>query len=170
VLRREEVTGVDVPDSNFLRDPELATARVLATFWRRIRGATTGQRGPGPHGNALVSTRVLPGGDELSPDRENPVVASADLAFQVTFENSGNSQLVRVRVRLTVDQEPDPIRRTATVAVIDPGERETVTFRNLGQIVQFAERVPVEVTVVPVAGEENRDNNTATYPVTFRIG
>jgi hypothetical protein len=169
-LKEEGVTGVDVPDSNFLRDPELATAPVLATFWERIRGVTTGQRGPGPHGNALVSTSVLPGGEELSDERENLVVASADLAFQVTVLNSGRSQQVRVRLRLTVEQEDPRIRETATIPVIDPGEEKSVTFRNLGQIVQFAERVPVRVEVLAVPGEENRDNNTAEYPVTFRIG
>jgi hypothetical protein len=94
VLENEDVTNVNVPDSNFLRDPDLATARELATFWQRIRGATTGQRGPGPHGNALVSTRVLPGGQALSTSEDNLVVASEDLAFQVTVENSGRSQQV----------------------------------------------------------------------------
>jgi hypothetical protein len=71
---------------------------------------------------------------------------------------------------LTVDQRPEPIRKTATIPVINPGEQKTVTFRNLGQIVQFAEGVPVRVEVLPVQDEENRDNNSATYPVTFRIG
>jgi hypothetical protein len=170
VLEGEDVTGVNVPGSNFLRDPDLASARELATFWQRIRGATTGQRGPGPHGNALVSTKVLPGGQELSTSEDNLVVASEDLAFQVTVENSGRSQQVRVRVRLTVDQRPRAIRKTATIPVINPGQQKQVTFRNLGQIVQFAEGVPVEVEVVPVAGEERRENNSATYPVTFRIG
>jgi hypothetical protein len=172
VLRQEDVTGVAVPDSNFLRDPDLATAGVLARFWERIRGVTTGQRGPGPHGNALVSTRVLPGGEELSTERENLVIASTDppLAFQVTVLNSGRSQQVRVRVRLTVEQEDPEIRKTATIPVIDPGEERTVTFRDLGQIVQFAQNVPVRVEVVPVQGEERTENNSAEYPVTFRIG
>jgi hypothetical protein len=172
VLREEDVTGVDVPDSNFLPDPELATAADLARFWERIRGVTTGQRGPGPHGTALVSTRVLPGGEELSTERENLVIASTDppLAFQVTVENSGRSQQVRVRVRLTVEQEDPEIRKTATIPVIDPGEQRTVTFRDLGRIVQFAQNVPVRVEVVPVEGEANPDNNAAEYPVTFRIG
>jgi hypothetical protein len=170
VMEGQDVTGVQVPDSNFLRDPELASPRVLATFWQRIRGATTGQRGPGPHGNALVSTKVLPGGEELSTESDNLVVASTDLAFQVTVENSGRSQQVRVRVRLTIDQEPDPVRKTATIPVLNPGQQKSVTFRELDRDVQFAEGVPMTVEVVRVPGEENPDNNRATYPITFRIG
>jgi len=169
VLRREGVNGVDVPGSTLLRDPELASARTLATYWQRIRGTTTGKRGPGPHGNALVSVKALPDGPVLSPTEENLVIATADLAFQVTVENSGNSQEVRVKVRLRVEQQPQPITRQEVIDVINPGQQKTVTFRNLGQIVQFQQRVPVKVTVVPVPDEEKTDNNSADYPVTFRI-
>jgi len=169
VLRREGVNGVDVPGSTLLRDPDLASARTLATYWQRIRGTTTGKRGPGPHGNALVSVKALPDGPVLSPTEENLVIATADLAFQVTVENSGNSQEVRVKVRLRVEQQPQPITRQEVIDVINPGQQKTVTFRNLGQIVQFQQRVPVKVTVVPVPDEEKTDNNSADYPVTFRI-
>ena len=169
VLRREGVNGVDVPGSTLLRDPELASARTLATYWQRIRGTTTGKRGPGPHGNALVSVKALPDGPVLSPTEENLVIATADLAFQVTVENSGNSQEVRVKVRLRVEQQPQPITRQEVIDVINPGQQKTVTFRNLGQIVQFQQRVPVKVTVMPVPDEEKTDNNSADYPVTFRI-
>ena len=169
VLQREGVNGVNVPASTFVRDPDIASPRVLATYWQRIRGTTTGKRGPGPHGNALVSVKALPNGPVLSPDQENLVIARADLAFQVTVENSGRSQEVSVRVRLRVDQQPKPITKVQVIDVINPQQEKTVTFRNLGQIVQFAERVPVRVQVVPVQDEENTDNNSQTYPVTFRI-
>jgi hypothetical protein len=169
VLRREGVNGVDPPASTFLRDPDLASTRVLATYWQRIRGTTTGKRGPGPHGNALVSVKALPDGPVLSPDQENLVIARADLAFQVTVENSGQSQEVSVRVRLRVDQKPRPITKVQVIDVINPQQQKTVTFRDLGQIVQFQQRVPLRVQVVPVQGEENTDNNSQTYAVTFRI-
>jgi len=169
VLRREGVNGVDVPGSTSLRDPELASARTLATYWQRIRGTTTGKRGPGPHGNALVSVKALPDGPVLSPTEENIVIATADLAFQVAVENSGNSQEVRVKVRLRVEQQPQPITKQEVIDAINPGQQTTVTFRNLGQIVQFQQRVPVKVTVVPVPGEVRTGNNSAEYPVTFQI-
>lgn len=169
ILRAQGVTGVEVPRSRFLRDPELATAPTLAQTWRRIRGTTTGQRGPGPHGNALVGVKVLPGGEDLSTDGENVVIASADLAFQVTVENSGNSQGVQVKVRLRVEQDEKPVDEEQVIDVINPGQQKTVTFRNISQIVEVETAVPVHVEVVPVPDEENTDNNSATYSVLFRL-
>lgn len=169
VLRREDVNGVKPPASVFLRDPETASARVLASYWQRIRGATTGTRGPGPHGNALVSVKALPDNLVLQPGQDNLVVASSDLAFQATVENSGRSQEVRVRVRLRVDQKPQPITKQQIIDVINPGQRKTVTFANLSPIVKFSEPIPVRVEVVPVKGETRTQNNSATYTVTFRI-
>ena len=169
VLQSQGVRGVEVPNSTFLRDPELATARGMSPVWQRIRGTPTTTRRPGLHGSALVSVRALPSGLVLVRDQENVVTASPDLAFEVTISNSGESQEVQVKVRLTVAQENRPVRRLATVPLINPGEEKSVRFRNLGQIVQFAERVPVRVEVLPVRGETRLANNSAEYPVSFRL-
>ncbi|HSL65750.1 MAG TPA: hypothetical protein VK874_13925 [Gaiellaceae bacterium] len=168
-LQQEDVSGVEVPDSVFLSDPDLATARAMAPIFTRIRGASTGGTPTGTHGNGLVSTRALPGGQTLRTDQDNTIVATADLAFESTVENSGDSQEVQVRVRLTVEQSPRPIEKQATIDIINPGERKTVVFRNLGQIVQFAQKTQVVVEVVPVQGEQNTQNNSATYPVIFTL-
>ena len=42
-------------------------------------------------------------------------------------------------------------------------------FENLGQIVQFAQKTTLKVEVEPVPGEENTDNNSASYPVIFTL-
>lgn len=169
-LRSQDITDVDVPDSNFLTNPDLVTARGMAPIWQRIRGAATGGTPTGRHGNGLVSVKALPSGKVLDADAdENVIVATADLAFEVTIENSGESQEVGVVVRLNIQQSPQPIVRTRTVSSINPGERQTVIFRDLGQVVQFTQRIPLRVEVGRVPGETNLANNSATYQVLFTL-
>jgi hypothetical protein len=168
-LRRRDVTDVQVPDSNFLRNQDIATARLMADIFRRISGAARGGTPTGRHGNGLVSTRVQPGGKVLDAEAdENVITATADLAFEVTIENSGEFQEVGVRVRLTIQQSPQPIERTATVDLIPAGERATVVFRNLAQV-QITQRIPLRVEVERVPGETNLANNSATYQVLFTL-
>jgi hypothetical protein len=168
-LQQEDISGVRVPESVFLTTPDLATARAMAPVFDRIHGASTGGTPTGTHGNGIVQTRALPTGQVLKTGEDNTVVATADLAFEVTVENSGDSQEVRVQVRLTVQQSPRPIEKQATIDLINAGERKTVVFRNLGQIVQFAQKTNVVVDVDAVPGEKNTANNKSTYPVIFTL-
>jgi hypothetical protein len=75
---------------------------------------------------------------------------------------------VRIKVTLTIPKQPDPIVLTQTIAIIDPGETKTVTFK-VGALVPFGEQTTVKVDVDPVAGETNTSNNTAEYPVIFTL-
>jgi hypothetical protein len=168
-LRRRDVTDVQVPDSNFLRNQDIATARLMADIFRRISGAARGGTPAGRHGHGLVSVKALPGGKVLSTEAdENVITATADLAFEVTIENSGEFQEVGVRVRLVIQQSPQPIERTTTVDLIPAGERKTVVFRNLAQV-QITQRIPLRVEVERVPGETNLANNSATYQVLFTL-
>lgn len=169
VLTDQDVRGVQVPDSNFLRNPDLATPSLMASVWRRVRGAVPGGSDCSPRGTGLVSVRALPAGTDLSPDTLNTVEASEQLGFAVTIEDTGCSQEVRIPIKLTILKEPNPIVKTQTVGIINPDEQQTVTFRNLGQP-PFARRTTLRVEVTPVTGETNRDNNTAEYPVIFSLG
>jgi hypothetical protein len=169
VLVDQGVRGVQVPDSNFLRNPELATPALMASVWQRVRGASTGGTNCSPRGTGLVSVKALPAGTELSGDTLNTVEASEELAFAVTVEDTGCSQEVRIPVTLTIEKTPENIVKTQTIGIINPDEQQTVTFRNLGQP-PFATRTNLRVNVKPVTGETNRDNNTATYPVIFSLG
>lgn len=168
-LQQEDISGVEVPASVSLTTPDLATARAMAPVFDRVRGASTGGTPTGLHGNSLAQTRALPSGQVLKTDEDNTIVATADLAFEVTVENSGDSQEVRVLVTLRVEQSPRPIVKRATIDIIDAGERKTVVFRNLGQIVQFAQKTNVVVEVAAVPGEQRTQNNSATYPVIFTL-
>ena len=168
-LQSQDIGGVEVPHSQFLTNADLATQRGMTPIWQRIRGAATGGTPTGTHGNGIVSVRALPSATVLQRGTDNTVTATADLAFEVVVENSGDSQEVQVPVRLTIQQSPSPIVKTQTIDLINAGERKTVVFRDLGQIVQFAQKTNVRVEVEPVRGEKNTTNNSAAYSVIFTL-
>jgi hypothetical protein len=169
-LRRQGITGVAVPDSTFVPNPDYASTRFWEAILQRLQGsATSSGTSGGLHGTALISTKALPGNQELSADTENTVTATTDLGFAVTVEDSGDSQEVQVKVTLTIQQTPSPIVQTKTIDLINPGEQRTVAFHNLGQV-QFATRTTVKVDVQPVPEEKNAANNSAEYPVIFSLG
>jgi len=170
-LRRQGITGVAVPDSSFISNPDYASTRFWEAILQRLQGSATsgGTTGGGLHGTGLISTKALPGNQELASDTENTVTATTDLGFAVTIEDTGDSQEVQVKVTLTIQQTPTPIVQTKTIDLINPGEQKTVTFHNLGQV-QFATRTTVKVDVQPVPSESNTSNNSAQYPVIFSLG
>jgi virulence-associated protein VagC len=168
-LTDQDVRGVQVPDSNFLRNADLATPSLMASVWRRVRGASSGATPCSPRGTGLISLKALPAGTDLSTTTLNTVEASEELGFAVTVEDTGCSQEVRIPVTLTIEKTPENIVKTQTIAIINPSEQQTVTFRQLGQP-PFATRTNIRVTVKPVTGEAKTDNNSAEYPVIFSLG
>jgi hypothetical protein len=170
VLRKEGIGGVAVPRSHFLSNPDLISLSSSTRIWQRLRGATTGGTPGGLHGTQLISVKALPQGQTLSPSpTENTVTASTDLAFQVTVQDSGDSQEVSIPVTLTIQRSPQNIVKKATIDLINPGESKTVVFRNLGQP-PFGVKTTIKVDVQPVPGEKNTGNNSAEYPVVFSLG
>jgi CARDB len=168
-LRADEVTGVRVPDSTYVANRDLLNTESMANVLKRLRGATQGGTPTGLHGTNIVSTKALPANQTLRQDADNTVVASTDLAFAVTIEDSGDSQEVQIKVTLTVEGSSGPIVKTQTIDVINPGEQKTVTFKDLGQV-KFATKTTLKVDVKAVPGEKNTDNNSAAYPVIFSLG
>ncbi len=167
-MRADGVSGVAVPDSGFVQNPEFGSPGYWQPVFERVNGAATGSAG-GLHGTGIVETRALPSGSVLSADTENIVTAGTDLGFAVVVKDTGDAQEVQVKVTLTIQQQPSPIVATQTIDAINPGEEKTVTFKNLGQV-QFATKTTVRVDVQPVKGEANTDNNSAEYPVIFSLG
>jgi hypothetical protein len=168
-MKNEGVSGVVAPESHFVANHDLITERSMGLVLQRLRGASTGGGTPtGIHGTNIVETKVLPGGQTLSPDTDNTVTAGVDLAFVVTVDDSGDSQEVGIEVTLTIQKPQGAIVRTKTIDLINPGQTKSVTFRNLGQV-PFAQKTHVQVDVAPVPGEHNTTNNKASYPVIFSL-
>ena len=166
VMDDEGVSGVVTPESDFVTNAEFASPNSWKLIIDRL---TKPPAAGGLHGNGIETVRWLPGGEELSRSEENTVQASDRLAFEVVVENSGQNQETQVAVSLTIQQSPDPIRKEAVIDAINPGETQSVVFEDLGQV-SFGPRTILKVTVEPVAGEENTNNNTAEYVVIFTFG
>jgi hypothetical protein len=173
VLREEEISGVEVPDSNFVQTPDLASTRSMVPIWERINGSaasgSTSGTPSGLHGTNIESVKVIPGGQTLSESTENTVEASTDLGFAVAVANGGDSQEVKIVVTLTIQQSPTPIVKKQTIDIINPEETKTVVFRDFPSV-DFGERRIMRVDVDPVPGEAKTDNNSAEYPVIFSLG
>jgi type II secretory pathway component PulJ len=165
-LENQGVSGVPVPDSNSIRSADLASQRSMVNLWERLQSAARGGTPTGLHGTSIVSTVVLPSGEELTTSGDNIVEASQDLAFRITVQNSGDGQEVGIDVTLTIQKAPEPIEKTATIDIINPGETKTVTFEDLGEP-PLGPPTALKVTVAPVPGEARTDNNTSEYQVVF---
>ena len=99
----------------------------------------------------------------------NTIQSTNDLAFSVTIQNSGCAQEVGLKVRLTIQQSPTPIKKEATIDLLDPGADKTVEFKSLG-LPPLDQRTNLTIEVDPVPGEQSTANNTASYPVQFAVG
>ncbi|HKG44596.1 MAG TPA: CARDB domain-containing protein [Gaiellaceae bacterium] len=173
-LKRQGVTGTSasggplVPDSNFLQSSELVTTSAMATVLDKIRGGSVTPSTGGLRGTNLVSTKVVPPGTELSTSSTTTITVRTNMTFQVTVEDSGDSQEANIPVTLTIVQSGGNIVKHATIGFINPGEQKTVSFTGF-PAVSFASTVTVKVEVRPVTGETKTDNNSADYPVIFSV-
>ncbi|MBD0317728.1 MAG: hypothetical protein ICV71_04320 [Thermoleophilia bacterium] len=165
VMNERGVADVAVPPSRFVTNSEFASPSSWQLVYERL---TKPPAASGLHGNRVASVRALPSGEELSRDDENTVKVSDRLAFEVAVENSGDNQETQVHVTLLIQQSPQPIRRETEIDAINPGDVKTVVFRDLGTVA-FGPEVILRVTVEPVKGEENTNNNVAEYPMIFTL-
>jgi hypothetical protein len=166
-LEDEAIDGVAVPDSNFVENPDLYSARSMSAIWQRVHGASTGGTATGLHGNGIEFVRVQPSGQQLSTDTETTITTSTDLTFEVGVSNSGDFQEVGVEVKLTIPAQT-PIVKTAKIDLIEPGESSTVQFQDFGDA-PIGEQLQLKVEVTPVKGERNTANNTEEFPIIFSI-
>jgi hypothetical protein len=164
VLEEQGVSNVPVPASKFVQNPEFGSPNQ----WKQtVARLTQSPQSGGLRGNGIQAVRVQPGGQVLSPNEDTTIESSSDLRIEVLVQNSGDSQETQVKVTLTIQQDPQ-IQKQQTIDVINPGETKTVTFRDFGEI-SFATSTVLRVSIDPVQGEENTNNNTAEYPVIFVI-
>jgi len=172
-LKRQGVTGTNesggplVPDSNFLQSADFVTTTSMVSVLSKIRGGAVTPSQGGLHGTNIVSVKALPEGTELSTSTQTRVIVRTNLAFQVTIQDSGDSQETGIPVKLTIVQSgSDPVEKTATINFISPGETKVITFKNF-PAPNFQTPAQLKIEVQPVPGETKTDNNSADYPIIF---
>jgi hypothetical protein len=170
-LKEQGVTGVVIPSSTLVDNPDLLSARSFALLLQRLGGASTGGTPSGKHGDGIIGTRVTPQGLNLDPNNANTVKVTSDLAFSVTVENSGDFQELNVLVTLTINTGTGKaVAKRDTIDAIASGAQHTVTFTGFDiPASAFGAKSTVTVLVARVPGELNTSNNKSTYSVFFTL-
>jgi hypothetical protein len=169
-MKDEGVTGVVIQSSQFVPNTDIVSARSFSLLVQRLSGASVSGTPSGKHGDALVSVRVTPQGVDLSSSTAPTLNVSADMAFVVTVEDSGDFQETSVPVVLTIDAGGTPIKKRQTIPLIQPAQQQSVKFSgfNLPQTA-FGNKATIKVEVKKVPGEVVLTNNSATYTAFFTL-
>ena len=158
-----EVATEDPVESTFLADTEwLDPAFVADQVAERALG-----RGPGRRRRGARAARQRPRHRDARRDRADArclgtVPLADDLTFEVQVANQGENTETDVPVRVTVGD----IEADGQVDEIAAGETQTVSI-TLPEQPPAGDAVDVEVEIEPVPGEEQTDNNSATFSVIF---
>jgi hypothetical protein len=169
-MKDEGVTGVVIQSSQFVPNTDIVSPRSFSLLVQRLSGASVSGTPSGKHGDALVSVRVTPQGVDLSSSTAPTLNVSADMAFVVTVEDSGDFQETSVPVVLTIDAGGTPIKKRQTIPLIQPAQQQSVKFSgfNLPQTA-FGNKATIKVEVKKVPGEVVLTNNSATYTAFFTL-
>ena len=172
-LKRLGITGVVVPPSQFVTNPDVVSARSFGVVLMRVKPASTGGAPSGLHGSQLASTEAVGGGKTVALSTSSPttIYDSADLALRVAFKDSGNFTEVNIPVTLTIQVgKTTVLSRKQTVNLVAPGQEASVSFGNLQLPPSaFGHQASVTAKVGAVPGETTLGNNVATYPVFFSL-
>ena len=123
-LKKLGINGVIAPASQIVTNPDLITAH---SFDDRLPAPELelhepgGGTGSGVHGSTLVGTTARRAAQTktLSPSSPTTVDVSADLVFDVAFQNSGDYPEVQIPVTLTVNVcDKQVVTKTKKVAQI----------------------------------------------------
>jgi len=170
-MKAQGVTGVVVPESHFIANADLVSARSFGLLLTRLTGASTGGTPSGKHGDQLNSVVANPGSVRLSTTSATTVKVSAGLTFVATVEDSGNFNEVDVPVTLTITVGKKTITKRQEIALIQPAHQATVSFGNFQLPTNaFGAKATITVNVGAVAGEINTSNNKYSYTVFFTLG
>lgn len=172
------VTGVTVPASQFVTNPDVISSRSFAIVDQRLQPASSGTSGTGGtvsglHGSALVSVVATNGGTTTTLSTTAPVTipVSQGLQFKATFVDSGNFPEVDIPVTLTITVGGAQVyTQKQTVPSVQTKQQATVTFSNLNLPNSvFGNTASIAVEVGKVRGETKLDNNSATYKAIFSL-
>lgn len=166
ILAANDVQGVEVPASIFVMSADAFTESTMTELISNLGGGE-GTDG-GLRGTSLVDVTAQPLDLQLSTAENNNLVLSSDLAFAVRVRNSGDVQLTDVRVRFTLLQRGDRVRKTEVIDVLNPDQDRIVTFGDFTDL-NIAEPSVLTIAVLPVDGESNLDNNSASYDIILSL-
>ncbi|HZR91158.1 MAG TPA: CARDB domain-containing protein [Gaiellaceae bacterium] len=167
-MQQQGITGLAPPSSSFLSDSGVDSQQFWTPVVERLNQASTTPPAGAKIGTALVAVKTLAGKQLVAGGTLNTVQTGTNFGFVATVQNSGDYQLVRINVTLTIQVPGAPITQTQVIPVINKGETKDVTFRGITLSASaFAKTITVRVDVQPVKNETNSTNNSASYKVLF---
>jgi hypothetical protein len=172
-LTAHSVTGVRVPASRIVSNPDIVSAPALGTVYQRLGTPSSGTKVTGVHGSTLTGTSAVENGatTQLSTTKETTVAVGPNLVIDVVFTNSGDYPEVAVQVTLSVTAGGESVStQRKKVAQIAAGAQATVSFTNI-QVPESAlsHSAAIYVKIKGVPGETQLGDNAASYPVFFRL-
>ena len=166
LLAQKDIQGVEVPGSDFVMNPETLTESTLTELISNLGGSGGG--GQGLRGTSLISVTAQPADLTLSASETNTITLSGELAFAVVVRNSGEVQLTDVRVRFTLLQEGERVRKNDVIDVLNPDQQRIVLFGEFSDL-NIAEPSTLRIAILPVEGETNLDNNSEEYDIILTL-
>lgn len=164
-VKDKQIKGVLVPASIFLPSLEwLDPAQVADVFSRASGGGSGGPVTPGTHGTGVTGVAVQPSGTTLAEGQNNNLKGASQI--EINVQNQGENDESNVVVSYTITGAGAAIKQNKKIPAISAGETVKVTLP-LTKIPASGATAKLKVDVKRVPGEENVDNNSQTFDVTF---
>jgi DNA-binding transcriptional regulator YhcF (GntR family) len=167
ILAEKKLSGVSVPTSQFLADPNLASKTEVARILTELRQSGTMQS---IHGVALGKVVATPDNKEITAGKKFNLTADDELAFVVTVENQGNEDETDIEVVVTLlsSESTEPQTKSVTVPALKADAETEVTIVGINPA-PYGEEAVLTVTVEPVEGESYTENNSIEAIVIFKL-
>jgi hypothetical protein len=164
-LTADGIQGLSTSSTRFLPNLGwLEPTTVLARITGRAAGAQSGQPVTGNHGSALKGVSV--GANALAEEPTlNHVSGGANPTFTAMVEDSGEFSETNVKVDVTVSAGGKQFKVSHAIEKTEPGKTVSVDVPVNGVPLGVASKIEVKIEGVP--GENDLENNKATYLAIF---
>lgn len=165
VLQKKELTGVKVPSSEFLSDPDLASERKVVDMLAALRSTGDLQA---THGVAVRKVVALPDEKEITAGGTFNLNSTDSLVFAVTVQNQGNMEEKNVPVVVTLKVGEEVQKKEVKITSIKAKKEVTIKVEGLNPT-PYGDVATLTVKAGPVPEEKYSDNNTIKAKVIFKL-
>ncbi|OFV84059.1 MAG: hypothetical protein A2W26_01815 [Acidobacteria bacterium RBG_16_64_8] len=167
ILKTKNVTGVNVPSTQFLADPDIASKSRAQEILADLKSTGNLQA---VHGVAVSKVVAMPDDKNIDSGGTYNLQSSDELAFVVSVENQGNmaEKDVPVTVTLLSPDSTQPQKVTVKVPELKPKEEFEVTVEGINPS-PYGEVALLRVEAGPVKDEKFKDNNWMEANVIFTL-
>jgi hypothetical protein len=124
----------------------------------------SGAAAPGTHGSSLTATHIGETALEAEPTL-NHITGGANQTVTAAVEDAGENAETNVKVEATITAAGKQVKGSKTIEKTEPGKTTNVEIPITGIPLGVASKL--EVSVEPVPGETDVENNKATYLAVF---